>query len=95
MSRKEEKVGELGVHILSSEAALSERLWEHLYNGQDGWQYGETTIKHEKNFSVCMVITLPIMLLMHSKLIDTVLMVIFSPPNIQPGGTRGPAARRV
>lgn len=50
-----EKVGELGVHVLSDESILSERLWEHRYNGQDGWQYGETTIKHEKNFSVCII----------------------------------------
>ncbi|XP_050708969.1 MAM and LDL-receptor class A domain-containing protein 1-like [Eriocheir sinensis] len=47
-----QKVGELGVHVLSLEEVLSERLWQHTYNGQDGWQFGETTIKHETNFSV-------------------------------------------
>lgn len=48
------KVGELGVRVLSNDA-LSERLWEHTYNGQDGWQYGETTVKHERNFSVSII----------------------------------------
>lgn len=58
VAREDQKVGQLGVHILNQEEVLGERLWEHLYNGQDGWQYGEATIKHEQNFSVCIFIAL-------------------------------------
>lgn len=58
ITREGQKVGELGVHVLSLEEVLSERLWQHTYNGQDGWQFGETTIKHETNFSVCIITVL-------------------------------------
>lgn len=59
-------MGELGVRLLLNEDTLSDRLWEHKYNGRDGWQYGETTVKDEKNFRVsslclikeCMVVDL-------------------------------------
>ena len=54
--RKGNDVGELGVRVLISNSTMSDRLWEHTYNGQDGWQFGETTIKHDKNFSVRIIV---------------------------------------
>nr|XP_053646985.1 MAM and LDL-receptor class A domain-containing protein 1-like [Cherax quadricarinatus] len=47
-----EDVGELGVRLLANQTVMTERIWQHTFNGRDGWQYGETTIKYETNFSV-------------------------------------------
>ncbi|XP_071520575.1 LOW QUALITY PROTEIN: MAM and LDL-receptor class A domain-containing protein 1-like [Panulirus ornatus] len=51
-SKAGEDVGEVGVRLLLNATTVTERIWQHLYNGRPGWQYADTTIRNDKNFSV-------------------------------------------
>ncbi|XP_063596614.1 apical endosomal glycoprotein-like [Penaeus indicus] len=44
-------VGELGVRLLT-DGEVGERIWQHEYAAHEGWQYGETTVGHEQDFSI-------------------------------------------
>ncbi|XP_047484991.1 MAM and LDL-receptor class A domain-containing protein 1-like [Penaeus chinensis] len=44
-------VGELGVRLLK-DGEVGDRIWQHEYSAHEGWQYGETTVGHEQDFSI-------------------------------------------